>query len=229
MLKWFAFLGLLGISVCIFVFAPMGLVGHFIGRFTPAGMDFVGVMFALGLSLSIVSNSFLARWKSMRLALVSLVVLALSEGAMSGATLYMQAVADGTLDVIVGIGILGIVVMQEAVLISGGIGLSLVLDKIGAENDRLGKLAERRQARQLAHPSDKPTTMTPTVAPETSTVATVTRPMSRHERLADIRRLNTQRNGDGPLTVEQIVAQYGVSKRQAQRDVAAVAAERVSA
>ena len=87
MLKWYAFLGLLGASVGIFIFAPLGLVGHFISEFTPPGLEWVGTAFSAGLSLSVVSNSFLARWKSMRSALVSLIVLAVAESVMAGATL----------------------------------------------------------------------------------------------------------------------------------------------
>ncbi len=231
MLKWIGFLILLGISVAIFVFAPMGLVGYFISRFTPAGLEWVGVAFAIGLSLSIVSNSFLARWKSMRLALWSLVVLALSEGAMSGGTLYLKAVSDSTLDLVVGIGIIGIVAMQEAVLISGGIGLSLVLKQIESELDRAHQKQERKQrSRQSSPRNDETPSVTTNDAqlsqPEATiptTVATVARPMTRTERLDAIRRVNTTRNGDGPLTPEQIAATYGVSLRQAQRDVALLA------
>ena len=85
MIRWYAFLILLSSAVGIFVIAPMGLVGYFIRLFTPTGLEFVGDVFAVGLSLSIVCNSFLALWKSMRVAFVSLVVLALAEGIMSGA------------------------------------------------------------------------------------------------------------------------------------------------
>lgn len=144
MLKWYGFLILLTAAVAIFVFAPMGLVGHFIGLFTPPGLDWVGKAFALGLSLSIVANAFLSRWKSMRPAFIALIILAISEGIMSGATLYLTARENGKLDAVTGLGILAIVAMQEAVLISGGIGMSLVLDKISERSERKTKRYERR-------------------------------------------------------------------------------------
>jgi hypothetical protein len=239
MLKWYAFLVLLGMSVIIFIFAPLGLVGHFISRFTPAGLEWVGIAFSIGLSLSVVANSFLARWKSMRLALVALVVLAIAESLMSGATFYAKALEDGSLDLVIGIGIIAIIAVQEIVLSCGGVGMSLVLDKIGTENDRLRQMAERRQSRQLSRPHDDklktPRMVAPPVAPEMTTVAptpppapigaTVARPMTRTERLDAIRRVNATRNGDGPLTAEQIVATFGVSLRQAQRDARVLKAD----
>ncbi len=62
-----------------------------------------------------------------------------------------------------------------------------------------------------------------TVAPPAQTVAPSDETLSRAERLDAIRRVNVTRNGDGPMTAEQIVAAYGVSLRQAQRDVAQLA------
>lgn len=222
MLKWIGFLLLLGASVAIFIFAPLGLVGHFISQFTPAGLEWVGTAFSIGLSLSVVSNSFLARWKSMRLALVALIVLAVAESLMSGATLYGKALADGKLDLFIALGIVAIIVMQEVVLISGGLGMSMVLDKIGAEQQSREQRAQRRTeklSRQQGKVDDK---VAPVSQPET-TVAAKPRPLARLARLNAIRHANASRNGDGPLTPAEIVATYHVSLRQAQRDVAAVA------
>ncbi len=222
MLKWIGFLILLGASVAIFIFAPLGLVGHFISQFTPAGLEWVGTAFSIGLSLSVVSNSFLARWKSMRLALVALIVLAVAESLMSGATLYGKALADGKLDLFIALGILAIIAMQEVVLISGGLGMSMVLDKISAEQNVNAQRAQRR-AEKLSHQHDKASDkVAPASQPETAVVATP-RPLARQVRLGAIRRANASRNGDGPLTPAEIVATYHVSLRQAQRDVAAVA------
>lgn len=62
---------------------------------------------------------------------------------------------------------------------------------------------------------------------ETATVTTddvtMTRQQARTSRLDAIRNANVARNGDGPMTAAEIVAMYGVSLRQAQRDVAEVA------
>lgn len=227
MIKWIAFLFLLGTSVAIFVFAPLGLVGHFVTQFTPPGLEWVGTAFAIGLSLSVVANAFLARWRSMRAPRVWLVILAVAESAMSGGTLYGSAVDSGRLDLVFGLGILAVVVMQEAVLISGGMGMSQVLDKIGEERHRQEQRAERHGQRQ----SRQTTTGATPVAPDGVTgehVATATIPavttMSRPERLDAIRRANATRNGSGPMTPAEVVTQFHVSLRQAQRDVAMVAA-----
>ena len=221
MLKWYAFLGLLGASVGIFIFAPLGLVGHFISEFTPPGLEWVGTAFSAGLSLSVVSNSFLARWKSMRSALVSLIVLAVAESVMAGATLYGQALAGGKLDALIGLGILAIVAMQEAVLISGGLGMSMVLDKIGVEQQ--AREHKRERAADRAANRNPGLSANTSEAPSPAPVAATRRRLSHLARLDAIRRANESRNGDGLLTAAEIVAAYGVSLRQAQRDVASVA------
>lgn len=231
MLKWISFLVLLGLSVAIFIFAPLGLVGYFVSRFTPAGLEWVGEAFAIGLSLSVVANAFLARWKSMKLTRVWLGILAVSEGAMSGATFYTKALADGSLDLVIAVGILAIVAVQEAVLISGGMGMANVLDKIGEERRIQAQRQERRAERQRSRlsptmPKSEPadttsrSAPTPGATPVTSAVTTLSRP----ERLDAIRRDNAARNGKGPMTPDEVVAKFGVGLRQAQRDVAEVAA-----
>src|SRR5512143_302814 len=198
MLKWIGFLVLLAVSVGIFVFAPMALVSYFIALFVPAGMESVGTAFSLGLSLSIVANSFLSRWKSMRLSLVFLVILSVTEAMMSGTTLYLKALADNRLDLVVGLGILAVVSMQEAVLISGGIGMSLVLDRIGDERERQAAKAERRKARQAATVTTKSTPATPetpTSPPGTTNLVPTATTLTRQERLDAICRANVARNG----------------------------------
>lgn len=66
---------------------------------------------------------------------------------------------------------------------------------------------------------DKVTTVAPDVAPMAQKVTRATR-------LNDICRVNVSRNGDGPMTAHEIVAKYGVSLRQAQRDVASIAVDK---
>jgi len=60
------------------------------------------------------------------------------------------------------------------------------------------------------------------VVPQATAVASQTTDdatMTRQRRLDAIRVANLARDGDGPMTAEQIVARFGVSLRQAQRDV----------
>lgn len=104
----------------------------------------------------------------------------------------------------------------------GTIALALIAQQEQREAMVITEKAEQRQARQLARQERKARRSDATGSDNGATAvapgATVT-PLARQARLDDIRSVNLARDGDGPMTVAQIVAKFGVSKRQAQRDI----------
>jgi len=255
--RWHFVLGLIIVALFVTLVAPLVLVGSLVNRWTPSPI--IGYAIALGLSLAVVINSILTKWKVSdtgnaqadtrhakrrmrpRLAVrvfgkrsfseLALYILASSEVVVSASEMMQTASERSELGIVTLVGIIGVALILEFTLLSSGNALREVLNRISAETLRATKRhAKTERPDRVTRPSDtrsvatgsRDATSSLDATPEK--MASLPRPLrvSHAERLDEIRRANSRRNGDGPMTAAEIVAEFGVGLRQAQRDAKAV-------